>query len=145
MGSTVLLFAAFTDLKEFKIRNETVLLLVALFFVYAVASGRPMLLAINFGFASLMLVGLLYAYARERLGGGDLKLLTVAFLWAGPWLTAPFLIFLLVFTGVVYSAATRGWIASQRSDAGLRMPLAPAIAAALIGTFVVHWAVPSLA
>jgi len=144
VASTVLFCAAVTDLREFKIRNEIVLLLAALFVVYAVASGRVTSLPIHLAFAALMLIGLLYAYAREQLGGGDLKLLTVAFLWAGPWLTAPFLIFLVAFTGLAYFAATRGWIASRVSDAGLRMPLAPVIAAALIGTFAVHWAAPSL-
>jgi prepilin peptidase CpaA len=139
VAATVLCCAAITDLKHFKIRNETVLLLAGLFVVYALASGRLMLLPINLAFASLMLLGLLYAYAREQLGGGDLKLLAVAFLWAGPWLTAPFLILLLAFTGLVYSAAIRGWIASQVSEAGLRMPLAPAIAAALIVIFAVDW------
>ena len=144
-SSTVLFCASITDLKEFKIRNEIVLLLAGLFFGYALASGRPALLPTNLAFASLMLLVLLYAYAREQLGGGDLKLLAVAFLWAGPWLTVPFLIFLLAFTGLAYSAAIRGWIPSQVSDAGLRMPLAPSIAAALIGTFAVHLIAPSLA
>jgi len=144
VASTVLFCAAITDLKEFKIRNEIVLMLAGLFVIYAVASGRVTFLPIHVAFAALMLLGLLYAYAREQLGGGDLKLLTVAFLWAGPWLTAPFLIFLVAFTGLAYFAATRGWIASRASDAGLRMPLAPVIAAALIGTFAVSWAAPSL-
>jgi len=145
VASVVLFCAAITDLKEFKIRNEIVLLLAGLFVAYAVASGRLMLLPVNLAFATLMLLGLLYAYAREQLGGGDLKLLAVAFLWAGPWLTAPFLIFLLAFTGLAYFAATRGWIASRVSQAGLRMPLAPSIAAALIGTFAAHWVAPNLA
>lgn len=145
IAATVLFFAAITDLREFKIRNEIVLLLAGLFVAYAAASGRLMLLPINLAFASLMLLGLLYAYAREQLGGGDLKLLAVAFLWAGPWLAPPFLILLLTFTCLAYFAATRGWIASRASDSGLRMPLAPSIAAALIGTFAVHWVAPSLA
>ena len=144
VSSTVLFCAAITDLKEFKIRNEIVLLLTGLFVAYALTSGRLTLLPINLAFASLMLLVLLYAYAREQLGGGDLKLLAVAFLWAGPWLTAPFLVFLLAFTGLAYSAAIRGWIPSQVTDAGLRMPLAPPIAAALIGTFAVYLIAPSL-
>jgi len=34
----------------------------------------------NFAFATLLFAGGIYAYSLQQIGGGDLKLLTVAFL-----------------------------------------------------------------
>ncbi len=83
----------------------------------------------------MMLAAGTYAYSLQRIGGGDLKLLTVAFLWTGPWLAAPFVILLLMFTIVYYVAAKLGFAAARRTSAGLRIPLAPSLAGALIGVF----------
>ena len=68
----------------------------------------------NFAFALLMLAGGAYAYSLQQIGGGDLKLLAVAFLWTGPWFAAPFVILLLIFTGAYYVAA-KIWICSGAS------------------------------
>jgi prepilin peptidase CpaA len=76
-----------------------------------------------------------YVYAVNKMGGGDIKLLAVAFLWTGPWAVLPFALLLLVFIGVHYLAARLGWAAAEKSPAGLRIPLAPSVAGALIGTF----------
>src|SRR6202020_571451 len=84
----------------------------------------------NFAFALLMLLGGTYAYSLRQIGGGDLKLLAVAFLWTGPWFAAPFVILLLIFTGAYYVAVRLGFAAAQRTAVGLRIPLAPSLAAA---------------
>src|SRR5271166_3457287 len=78
-----------------------------------------------------------YAYSLQHIGGGDLKLLTVAFLWTGPWLAAPFVILLLIFVLIYYLAARLGFAAARPTSAGLRIPLAPSLAGALIGVFAV--------
>jgi prepilin peptidase CpaA len=96
----------------------------------------------NFAFALLMLAGGAYAYSLQQIGGGDLKLLTVAFLWTGPWLAAPFVILLLAFTLVYYFAARLGFAAARRTSAGLRIPLAPSLAGALIGVFALGLLAP---
>src|SRR5208282_6224369 len=95
--SATLFWAALTDFRNFKIRNEAVLALAALYPLYAIASGQLSSVPWNVGFAILMLVGMLYMYATAKMGGGDFKLLTVAFLWTGPWLVAPFAVLLLIF------------------------------------------------
>ena len=82
-----------------------------------------------------MLAAGLYAYSVQHIGGGDLKLLTVAFLWTGPWLAAPFVILLLIFTLLYYLAARFGFAVARRTSAGLRILLAASLAAALIGVF----------
>jgi prepilin peptidase CpaA len=135
LTSATLFWVALTDFRNFKIRNEAVLVLAALYFLYAAVSGHWASLPWNVGFALLMLAGMTYMYAMNKMGGGDLKLLAVAFLWTGPWSVLPFALLLLVFAGLHYLAARLGWAAAEKSPAGLRSPLAPSVAGALIGTF----------
>jgi prepilin peptidase CpaA len=135
LTSVTLFWAALTDLREFKVRNELVAILACLYVVHALFSGAWVSMQWNFAFALLMLAGGIYAYSLQHIGGGDLKLLTVAFLWTGPWLALPFVVLLLVFTVVYYVAARLGYAAVRRTPAGLRIPLAPSLAGALIGVF----------
>ena len=135
LTSATLFWVALTDFRNFKIRNEAVLLLAGLYFLYAAASGRWASIPWNVGFAILTLGGMTYIYAVNKMGGGDIKLLAVAFLWTGPWSVLPFALLLPVFIGIHYLAARFGWAAVEKSPAGLRIPLAPSVAGALIGTF----------
>lgn len=135
LTAVTLFWVALTDLREFKVRNELVLILAGLYVVYALFSGAWASMQWNFAFALLMFAAGLYAYSLHHIGGGDLKLLTVAFLWTGPWLAAPFVILLLLFTLAYYLAARLGFAAARRTSAGLRIPLAPCLAGALIGVF----------
>jgi prepilin peptidase CpaA len=130
---------ALTDFRHYKIRNEFILILIALFAVYAIVSGHLSTVYWNVGLALVVLVALLYAYSLDQVGGGDLKLLAVAFLWTGPWTAAPFVILLTIFICLHYLAARFGWVPVQQSAIGQRIPLAPAVAAALIGTFVLGY------
>jgi len=135
LTAATLFWVALTDLREFKVRNELVVILACLYVGYALFSGAWVSMQWNFAFALLMLAGGVYAYSLQHIGGGDLKLLTVAFLWTGPWLAAPFVVLLLLFTGIYYVAARLGFAAARRTSAGLRIPLAPSLAGALIGVF----------
>jgi prepilin peptidase CpaA len=137
-----LFWVALTDLQEFKVRNELVVVLACLYLIYALLSGTWVYMQWNFAFALLMLVGGLYAYSLQHIGGGDLKLLTVAFLWTGPWYAAPFVVLLLIFTLLYYFAARFGFAAARRTAAGLRIPLAPSLALALIGVFALGFIRP---
>jgi prepilin peptidase CpaA len=134
--AAVLFYVAFADFKHYKIRNEVVLVLAGLFFLHALLSGRWTSLQWNIGFAVLMFVIMLYYYSMKLMGGGDLKLLTVAFLWVGPFSALAFAIFLLVFVGIHILAAKFKWVDVQVVDNHKRIPFAPAIAAALIGVFM---------
>ena len=142
LTAVTLFWVALTDFREFKVRNELVAILVCLYVVYALFSGAWVSMQWNFAFALLMLAGGAYAYSLQQIGGGDLKLLTVAFLWTGPWLAAPFVILLLAFTLVYYFAARLGFAAARRTSAGLRIPLAPSLAGALIGGFALGLLAP---
>ena len=90
LTAATLFWVALTDLREFKVRNEFVAILAGLYLLHALCSGAWVSMQWNFAFALLMLLGGAYAYSLQQIGGGDLKLLAVAFLWTGPWFAAPF-------------------------------------------------------
>jgi prepilin peptidase CpaA len=144
MAAAVLFYAALTDLKYYKIRNDLVLLLILLFFAHAFVSNRWAGIAWNIGFAAFIFVVLIYFYSRNLVGGGDVKLLSVALLWVGVDCALPFAVFLLLFASIHTLAARVGWAGTQRlvDDDRKRIPFAPSIAAALIGTFMLGCLVP---
>ena len=131
-----LFYAAFIDLKHYKISNESIFLLTGLFFLYSLVSDRWITAAWNLGLAAGIFLFLIYFYTRHWMGGGDVKILTVAFLWTGIECALPFVILLLLFVSLHTIAARLGWVGSQQidDDRRLRIPFAPSIAAALIVT-----------
>jgi prepilin peptidase CpaA len=132
----MLFYVAFTDLKHYTIRNDLVLAIGALFFLHAALSGRWVLMHWNIGFAVLMFAVMLVLYAQNWMGGGDLKLLTVAFLWVGLNCALVFALLLLVFASLHTLAAKFGWVSAQQVEGRTRIAFAPTIAAGLIGTFM---------
>jgi prepilin peptidase CpaA len=137
--SALLLRAAWTDLREYKIRNELILALAGLFVLYALLTRHWTELRWDLTFAAFMFVVLLVFYALGGIGGGDVKMLAVAFLWTGLSGALPFAIFLALFSGAHSLAAKFSWVRSQDSGTGrLRIPFAPSIAAALICTFMLR-------
>ena len=138
--ATALFYGAMTDLREFKIRNELIVVLACLYGIYVFVTGEWVFAYWNIGFAFMMFAVMMFFYAQNMLGGGDLKILTVAFLWTGIRYALPFSLFLLVFaTGHVLLAKRFSWIKVRRVEGRARIPFAPAVAAALIGVFVLRW------
>jgi prepilin peptidase CpaA len=135
--AAVLFYVAITDLKHYKIRNELILVLIGLFLVHTLFSGRWVNAAWSLGLAAFVLVFLVYFYSRHWMGGGDIKLLTVAFLWTGVECALVFAILLLVFASLHTIAARLGWAESQADgDRRARIAFAPSVAAALIAVFM---------
>ena len=134
----VLLYAAFIDLKHYKISNELILLLVGLFVLHAFLSDRWINAAWNLGLAAGVFLFLIYFYSRRWIGGGDIKILPVAFLWTGIDCAFLFVLLLLAFVCLHTAAARFGWMKSQQydDDSRQRIPFAPSIAAALIATIL---------
>ena len=145
LAAAALLYAALTDLTQYKIRNEVILVLVALYLIHALISGRLASVPWNVGFALALLIVLLYFFSRNLLGGGDVKLLAVALLWAGPDCALPFAVLLLFFAMLHTGAVKLGWARAQQldDDARARIPFAPSVAAALIGTFMLGYLPPA--
>jgi prepilin peptidase CpaA len=92
---TLLGLAAFKDICERRIPNRLTGALAALYPVYVLVSPTPVAWAAAVGLAFVVFVIGLGLFARELIGGGDVKLLTVLSLWAGP---EQFVWFILVTT-----------------------------------------------
>jgi prepilin peptidase CpaA len=137
LTAAVLFYVALTDLKHYKIRNELVMVLAGLFFLHAALSGRWITAYWNIGFAALLFLAMFYCYSMKLMGGGDLKLLTVAFLWVGPFCVLPFAFFLLLFAVIHALAVKLRLVDAQVSGAATLVPFAPSIAAALVSVFMV--------
>ena len=137
LTAAVLFYVALTDLKHYKIRNELILVLTGLFFLHAVLSGRWTALPWNLGFAAILFLIMLYPYSMKMMGGGDLKLLTVAILWVGPFCALPFALFLLFFAGIHAFAVKLKLVEGKVLGKRQSVAFAPSIAAALISVFLV--------
>jgi len=131
-----LFYVAVTDLRELKIRNELIVVLVLLYFAHALVSGRWASLHWHIGFALLTFTLMLFAYVRNIMGGGDLKLLTVGFLWSGVECAVPFALILCVFALVHTLVAKLGWVRAQWVNRRIKVPFAPSVAAGLIGIYL---------
>jgi prepilin peptidase CpaA len=134
----VLLYAAFIDLNHYTISNKVIVVLAGLFFLYSLLSGRLTAVMWHVGLAACIFLFLIYFYTRQWMGGGDVKVLTVAFLWTGIECALSFVILLLLLISLHTIAAKLRWMGSQQSneDRRLRIPFAPSIAGALIATIL---------
>lgn len=137
IAAGIFLFIAITDLKKFTIHNGSILVLAGLFVVHALVSGRWVSAHWNLGFAALMFGLMLFAYAQNWMGGGDLKLLTIVFLWVGPDCALPFAIFLALFASLHTAAVKLRWAIGRQDGGRTRIPFGPSIAAAAIATLAI--------
>src|SRR5215472_13496906 len=87
--AALMLLAAFEDLRRLMIPNALTLSLCVLWPLYALTSPTVFGIVGSLLCAlTVFLIGAL-AFSRGYLGGGDVKLLAVATLWAGPVGTPP--------------------------------------------------------
>jgi prepilin peptidase CpaA len=136
IAAGILLYMAVKDLRDYAISNVFILILGGLFILHAFLSGRWVNLHQNIAFAVLMLVFLMVCYSRGWVGGGDVKLLAVAFLWVGIRCALPFSLFLLFFATLHTMAAKLRLVEGRLVNARLKIPFAPSVSAALISSFV---------
>jgi prepilin peptidase CpaA len=83
-----------------------------------------------------MLTVMLYFYAQNMMGGGDVKILTVAFLWIGLDCAFVFAVLMAIFAMVHVAAAKFGWVKVEQVGKDKRIPFAPSVAGALIVCFM---------
>lgn len=102
--AVLLLWAAFTDMRERIISNRTVLAIACLYPAYALAAGLDPSLS---GWVGALLVGIAVLsvsaglFALNLFGGGDAKMLAATALWAGPGLLAQFLLITAITGGLL--------------------------------------------
>jgi prepilin peptidase CpaA len=144
--AAVLVYAAFNDLRRYTIRNDLIVVLVVLYGAHALLSGRWVSVHWNLAFAFFMFVVMCFFYSQRLMGGGDLKLLTVAFLWVGVGCALPFAILLLAFSTVHVVAVKLGWVEARHTgrDESGKIPFAPSVAAALISVFILGCLAPKV-
>jgi Flp pilus assembly protein protease CpaA len=134
--SAVLVYVAITEFRQNRVRNEVVLVLAGLYFVFAAVNQQWMQLLVNVGFAFLLFIPMLYAYSMRMMAGGDLKLFTAALLWVGPFCFLPFIALFSFFIAAQVGAARAGLVGLHQGKNRNGLALAPSIAAALIATFL---------
>ena len=81
---TLLGLAALKDVWERRIPNRLTGALAALYPVYVLVSPTPVVWLPALGLAAAVFVVGFGLFARELIGGGDVKLLAALSLWAGP-------------------------------------------------------------
>jgi prepilin peptidase CpaA len=98
--AALMIIAAFEDLRRLVIPNALSASLCVLWPFYIAPVASVIGIAGAVGCAAIVFIAGALCFARGFLGGGDVKLLTAATLWAGPGLTPS----LLVATGVLGGA-----------------------------------------
>lgn len=138
----LIILAALSDLKEFRIPNQISLALLALYPLYVLASPTPVGWLMALAVGSLVFVAGLTLFFCGLVGGGDVKFLAATSLWAGAGLTLPLLVVMglaggvlgLTALGVQYvrryrSTGIAGVIVPDTTIAAPKLPYGVAIAA----------------
>jgi prepilin peptidase CpaA len=98
--AALMVIAAIEDLRRLVIPNAVALSLCVLWPLYIAPTASVITVAGAIGCAAIVFIVGAICFSRGFLGGGDVKLLTVATLWAGPGLAPS----LLLATGVLGGA-----------------------------------------
>ncbi len=147
--ASLMAVAAFEDFRRLIIPNAVVLGLCGLWPLYLAASPNFNLAgAIGAaGCAAAVFIAGALLFSRGLVGGGDVKLLTAATLWAGPAMTPVLLIATAILGGllslaVLSAAALRGVLTPAAATAASSAPVpygAAIAAAAVIVTLPPHF------
>jgi prepilin peptidase CpaA len=136
LGLVVLLFGyiAYVDAKTFRIPNALLLLLLPLYALYVVVTGRWTDVLSEIAFAALIFSICLFFYSKNALGGGDVKFLPLTCLFVGLRDAMPFCLFLLILILMHYGAVRVGWMRFRSLNGRRVMPYGPSISGAFLAT-----------
>ena len=99
--AALMIIAAFEDLRRLVIPNALPLSLCVLWPLYIVPTWGLASVIGSIGCAAIVFMAGAICFSRGFLGGGDVKLLTAATLWAGPGLVSSLLLETGVFGGAL--------------------------------------------
>jgi prepilin peptidase CpaA len=135
-------FAAVSDIKSFRIPNRVSLALLALYPLHVVFSPVPVAWFMALSVASLVFVAGFTLFLFGMVGGGDVKLLAAASLWAGSALVPQLLVIMGLAGGALavlallvqyvrryHASGIVGVILPDASIAAPKLPYGVAIAA----------------
>ena len=129
-------YTAWSDFKNFKIPNWSIALLTGLFIFYTLVAGRWGTIYSHVAIAVLIFAFGILFYSKNLIGGGDVKLLSVVFLWSGTECSLPLAILIMIFSTVHVCIVKLTWIGERVTVGRTRIPLAPSVAAGLVGIFI---------
>jgi prepilin peptidase CpaA len=132
----VLFYVGLTDFRTFKIRNDVLLLLIVLYFMYALVARSWSEILFDVLLSAAIFSVLLWFYTKRVVGGGDVKFVAVACLWVGLHCAPLFSVLLLLLLGLHLIAVKARLAATKTMAGGKGIPYAPAVAGALIGAIV---------
>jgi prepilin peptidase CpaA len=133
------LFIIYDDFRHYRIRNSITGLLGLLFLAWTIARGDYSNLLWHAVFACGASTLLLVLYARDLMGGGDVKLLAVAFLWVGWQGSLIFSVVLFVASFVYAVGAKLELFPSIMRRSKQHVPFGPSIGLALLATQLFFW------
>ena len=132
----VLVLVIIDDIRNYQIKNSAVITLFCIIiFQFLIQADFYQFIA-HVVFSAAAFGVLTFAFRRRLLGGGDTKLLTIAFLGVGPERALVYAIFLLMFSVIYWGGAKLDIVPSQRIGTQLKIPFGPSIAGAWIATIV---------
>lgn len=126
----ILALAIVDDLRNYRIRNSVVVTLFCFCLVDLSLRADLRQIISHAVFAAIALGLLILAFQCNWLGGGDTKLLAIAFLQTGPELVLTYAIILLLLMMIYWGGASLGVFPSQRVGPRLKVPFGPGIAGA---------------
>jgi prepilin peptidase CpaA len=129
----LLVFAIVDDMRNYRVRNDVVLLLLCLYILRVLVVGDYRQALIHGIVAGLLFALILVFYARGWMGGGDAKLFGVAFLWLENAELTTFSILLTLLT-IAYVVTAKLKLLPSRGQAKMVIPFAPCIAGAWLLT-----------
>lgn len=97
----LLVAAALGDIKSYRIPNAFSLALLALYPLFALTAPHPVAPLLSLGVASIVLAAGFALFSMRMMGGGDVKLIAAASLFAGPDLALEFVLMTTLFGGFV--------------------------------------------
>jgi Flp pilus assembly protein protease CpaA len=128
----VLFYVGVTDFMTFKIRNDTVLLLLVLYLIFALIDRSWTEIFYDVILAVIIFSVSVWFYTRGVIGGGDVKFVTVVCLWIGIRCALVFSVCLLALIVLHLVAAKVGWAQTKPAAGRQAIPYAPSVAGALI-------------
>ena len=129
----ILCYIGITDFRTYKIRNESLLVLLVLYVLYAIVARSFYEILANVVLALAVFGVMLWLYRKGAVGGGDVKLIPAVCLWVGARCALPFSILLLFLVSLHLIAVRFGWVAANTKDGRLAIAYGPSVAGALIG------------
>ena len=130
----VLVFVIMDDVRNYRIKNSAIITLFCLIiFQFLIEADLHYFLA-HAAFSTIAFAVLMVAFRRRLFGGGDAKLLTIAFLAIGPERALVYAICLLLLSVIYWGGAKVNILPSQLIGTQLKIPFGPSIGGAWIAT-----------